>query len=103
MAKKGFAAPAQFRGIDYKNALIRNWRALTTHINKWLVAYDSDGTTLDLAGDVNVAGNLVVTGTIAKGVVPDVSGARDTPEAALADLLTELAGLGLITDSTTAS
>jgi hypothetical protein len=32
-----------------------------------------------------------------------VSGARDTPEEALADLLTELAELGLITDSTTAS
>lgn len=34
---------------------------------------------------------------------PTVSGARDTPEGALADLLSELANLGLITDSTTAS
>lgn len=34
---------------------------------------------------------------------PDVTGARDTPEAALANLLTALAALGLITDSTTAT
>ena len=33
----------------------------------------------------------------------DVTGARDTPEAALANLLTALETLGLITDSTTAS
>jgi hypothetical protein len=32
-----------------------------------------------------------------------VSGARDDPEAALADLLAALESLGLITDSTTAS
>ena len=32
-----------------------------------------------------------------------VTGARDDPEAALANLLTALAALGLITDSTTAS
>ena len=32
-----------------------------------------------------------------------VTGARDTPEAALANLLTALETLGLITDSTTAS
>lgn len=31
----------------------------------------------------------------------DVTGARDTPEEALANLLTALATLGLITDSTT--
>jgi len=34
---------------------------------------------------------------------PTVSGARDAPEEALADLLVELENLGLITDSTTAS
>jgi len=33
----------------------------------------------------------------------EVTGARDDPEGALADLLTQLAALGLITDSTTAS
>lgn len=33
----------------------------------------------------------------------EITGARDDPEAALADLLTALATLGLITDSTTAS
>ena len=33
----------------------------------------------------------------------DVTGARDDPEAALKNLLTALATLGLITDSTTAS
>ena len=33
----------------------------------------------------------------------DVDGARDTPEEALANLLTALETLGLITDSTTAS
>lgn len=35
--------------------------------------------------------------------IPDVSGARNDPEQALANLLTALADLGLITDSTTAS
>ena len=34
---------------------------------------------------------------------PTVSGARDIPEAALADLLTELDSLGIITDTTTAT
>mgnify|MGYP001814054411 CR=1 FL=1 len=33
----------------------------------------------------------------------EITGARDTPEEALADLLTALETLGLITDSTTAS
>ena len=34
-------------------------------------------------------------------VKPEITGARDTPEAALANLLTALDNLGLITDSTT--
>ena len=37
------------------------------------------------------------------GAPDTVSGARDDPEGALADLLSVLEGLGLITDSTTAS
>lgn len=41
--------------------------------------------------------------TIALSAPVTVSGARDTPEAALANLLTALATLGLITDSTTAT
>jgi hypothetical protein len=41
--------------------------------------------------------------TIAANAPVDVDGARDDPEAALANLLTALAALGLITDSTTAT
>lgn len=65
--------------------------------------------TLDVDDGATIAGNLAHTGTkvgfngtaaIAK---PAVSGARNNPEAALANLLTALANLGLITNSTTAS
>ena len=41
--------------------------------------------------------------TIGEEAPETVSGARDTPEEALANLLTALDNLGLITDSTTAS
>jgi hypothetical protein len=41
--------------------------------------------------------------TIAQNAPIDVTGARDDPEAALANLLAALETLGLITDSTTAS
>ena len=41
--------------------------------------------------------------TIANNAPIDITGARDDPEAALANLLTALATLGLITDSTTAT
>lgn len=34
---------------------------------------------------------------------PEITGARNAPEAALANLLTALAALGLLTDSTTAT
>ncbi|KKN83862.1 hypothetical protein LCGC14_0295150 [marine sediment metagenome] len=53
-------------------------------------ALNHDGSTVGFYG----------TAPIAK---PAVTGARDNPEGALADLLTELANLGLITDSSTAS
>lgn len=41
--------------------------------------------------------------TLAENAPVEITGARDDPEAALANLLTALATLGLITDSTTAS
>ena len=41
--------------------------------------------------------------TIGANAPIDITGARDTPEEALANLLTALATLGLITDSTTAT
>jgi len=41
--------------------------------------------------------------TLAENAPVTVTGARDVPEEALANLLTALATLGLITDSTTAS
>ena len=98
---KGFASPAQYRGDDYKTALIRNWRALVTFLNTWAVRYDSDGTNLTVAGDLVVTGNLGANGAAAAR--PAVTGARDTPEAALANLLSALEAQGYITDSTTAS
>ena len=45
----------------------------------------------------------VLADLIAGGLPVEVTGARDDLEAALANLLTALAALGLITDSTTAS
>ena len=98
---KGFSSPAQYRGDDVKTALIRNWRALVTFINTWAVRYEPDGETLALAGDVTAVGNLGVNGAAASR--PEITGARDTPEAALADLLASLDAMGLITDSSTAS
>jgi len=41
--------------------------------------------------------------TISEKARQEITGARDDPEQALANLLTALATLGLITDSTTAS
>lgn len=41
--------------------------------------------------------------TVSANVPINITGARDEPEAALANLLTALATLGLITDSTSAS
>jgi hypothetical protein len=41
--------------------------------------------------------------TLAANAPQEVTGARDTPEEALANLLTALETLGLITDSTTVS
>ena len=41
--------------------------------------------------------------TLSNSAPLDITGARDDPEAALANLLTALATLGLITDSTTAT
>jgi hypothetical protein len=41
--------------------------------------------------------------TIAENAPESVAGARDDPEAALANLLTALENLGLITDNTTAT
>lgn len=48
-----------------------------------------------------IKGNLKVGGTIGRTVVPNVTGSR-SDGAALADLLTELASMGLITDNSTA-
>jgi hypothetical protein len=61
--------------------------------------------TADVAGAVSV-GNLSHTGTTlgfygtTPATVPTVAGFRDVPESALANLLTALADLGLIVDST---
>lgn len=60
--------------------------------------------TLAVAGAGSVGGALTVTGdVVANGAAVEITGARDAPEEALANLLTALATLGLITDSTTAS
>ncbi len=53
----------------------------------------------------NAAGALVNdgSGTLSWKAKPTVSGARDTPEEALANLLTKLSDAGIITDDTTES
>ena len=72
LAGKGFASPTQFKGEDIKNALIRNWRNLTTYINTWVVKYDANGIDLELAGDLTVAGNIGVNGQVAQR--PEITG-----------------------------
>lgn len=64
--------------------------------------------TLDVGGvatfadDAEVEGDLILSGDLNGVTLPvDVTGERDDPESALANLLTALASLGLITDSTT--
>jgi len=55
-------------------------------------------------GDVGFGSNdLIDVGSVNISSPTTISGARDDPEQALKDLLTDLASIGLITDSTTAS
>lgn len=98
MAKK-FASPDQYRGEDYKAALISNWRALVTHINRFMPSYEQGGTDLNIPGDLTIAGSIGVNGEAAQR--PSVTGSRGS-NAALASLLTALDGLGIISDNTTA-
>lgn len=66
-----------------------------THQAKGEARLEADQT---FTGDVTFAGELN-----GEPVPATVAGARDDPEAALANLLTALADLGLITDTTTAT
>jgi len=70
-----------------------------------LKVYASTSTDMQIGGTSRI--ELNTTGIGFFNVVPvarqDITGARDVPEEALADLLTKLALLGLVTDSTTAS
>lgn len=68
---RGFASPAQYRGDDIKPALVSNWRALTTHLNSYVPTFNSDGTTLDLPGALNVTGALTV------GTLPTIDHGTD--------------------------
>lgn len=92
LAGKGFSSPAQFKGEDVKNALIRNWRNLTTFINTWVVRTEPDGQNVVIEGALGVNGNAAAT--------PDITGSRGS-NAALASLLSALEDQGYITDSTT--
>ena len=62
---------------------------------------------VDVVGTFTNLSGVTLDSTVAlvrpPTTVPDVAGARDSGEGALADLLTELETLGLITDSSTAS
>ncbi|NBD36737.1 MAG: hypothetical protein GVY30_12175 [Chloroflexi bacterium] len=80
------------------------------HINKVgniLIGTTTDGMTT--RGSLAIAKDLAHRGSYAgfynKTPItkPTVSGARDDPEAALANLLSAIENLGLITDSTTAT
>lgn len=71
----------------------RVWVASETHPR---LVEKADGTVLTGAGSAAPA-----TRTTIDVDAVDVTGARDTPEEALANLLTALETLGLITDSTT--
>lgn len=67
------------------------------------------GVLLQTNGDVRIDGDIDHNGSnigffsVSPAAQQNITGARDDPEAALANLLTGLANLGLITDSTTAS
>lgn len=58
---------------------------------------------LEIDGPLNHDGSTVGFYGTVPATLQDITGARDDPEAALANLLTALAVIGLITDSTTAS
>ena len=55
---------------------------------------------VDLGGTGNMTGQFIPPYTAG---VPEITGARDAPEGALADLLASLSALGIINDSSTAS
>ena len=75
----------------------------------------ADGAKFYVAGKISASGEVEINGPLnhdgasvgfygtAPAVQQDVAGARDNPEAALANLLIALANIGIITDSTTAS
>jgi len=75
--------------------------------NNALIGTTTDGMTAN--GSIAIAQDLAHRGSYAGFynttpiVKPTVSGARNDPEEALASLLTALANLGLLTNSTTAS
>lgn len=97
LVAKKFASPDQYRGEDYKPALISNWRALVTHINRFMPSYEQGTTDLNVPGDLTVEGNIGVSGEVASQ--PTVTGSRGG-NAALASLLTALENMGLIIDNT---
>jgi hypothetical protein len=107
MAGKGFALPRSFRGdkADLRVVSRKNWEALVTHLNRYVPFLDENGD-LQLTSSVITTDGIVIDGTKlgfygATAIVrPDVTGSRGA-NAALASLLTELANLGLITDSST--
>jgi len=84
--------------------LIQPSGAITADAGGWFQIGDSGstitGTALRVYGDVQVEGDIGFYGASA-GAKPTITGSRDT-NAALTDLLAELATLGLITDSSSA-
>ena len=68
---------------------------------KWGITTTSGAT--GKLGNNALTGNATAPLNDLASLLPDITGARDETEGALKDLLAELATLGLITDSTTAS
>lgn len=105
---KGFATPRQFRGTgDLRILLQKNWTALTTWLNQYVVTRNDD-LEVDLSAEQAV--NLPTVSS--EGVKlsfygatpitkPNITGSR-SGGAALSNLLNELDNLGIIQDSTSA-
>lgn len=105
---KGFATPRQFRGSgDLRILLQKNWDALLTWLNQYVVTRDDE-----LAVDLSAESSVSLPTVTSEGVKlsfygataitkPNITGSR-SGGAALSNLLNELDNLGIIQDSTSA-
>lgn len=105
---RSLALPKQYRGSGDLRAIVdRNTRTMLTFINQLVVAKEDDGSLNLLALPKVILPSIESTPTgvgfygAPPATKPTITGSRGG-NVALGDLLTALAGLGLINDNTTA-